>query len=170
MYTGGTGETYAYEVSEQTFDVKSLEVSEDYGTGVSSPEECLSHMLELARMSLMGRHRRFKNMPQKRLIELLNDVANEIPKNMIPGLPIIVSESIAVDQREEISDLIRYLGMKMSDGDEEFYVYMHPIARIPKKEQKISRRAVLSIDSAAALDQLNRYLSWRARSSDVWVK
>lgn len=162
VYTGGTGETYAYEVSEKTFDVKSFEISEENGTGVSSLEDCLSHMLELTRMSLMSRHRRFKNMSDKRLMELLNDAVNAIPKNMIPGLPIMVSESIVVDQREEISHLIRSLGMKMGGGDEELYAYIHPIGRVPKKDQWISRRAVLSIDSAGALDQLNRYKSWIA--------
>jgi len=95
-------------------------------------------------------------------MDLLNDAANAIPKNRIPGPPIIVSESIAVDQREEISALIRSLGMKMGGGDEELYGYIHPIGRVPKKEQKISKRAVLSIDFASVVEQLNRYRSWRA--------
>lgn len=166
VYTGGTGEIYAYEVSELTFCAESLEVTEEYGQGISSLERCLSQMLHLTRMSMMSWHRESKNMSGKKILKLLKDASEAVPKDMIPGLPIMISELIDADQREEIAGLIRSMGMRLGSGQEASYVYIHPVSRVPKKEQKISDKAVLSINATDALDQLGRYRLWRARSSE----
>jgi hypothetical protein len=161
VYTGGTGETYAYVFIQRYVDANDLKISDDEGAGNDSPESCLSYMLHWIRMGL-------SNLPQvegtsdDQLLDYLKAASERIAGDTISGLPIRISSSLSSSESQSLIEFANQIGMATCDGDVENYAYVHPESGSPPDEKGIDRAATLSIDLPTALMQMTRLRDWKA--------
>jgi hypothetical protein len=164
VYTGGTGETYAYVFIERDVNTNTLEVSNDEGAGNDSPESCLSYMLHWTRMSISSVPQ-LEDTSDARLLEFLRALPAKVASNAYPVLPIRLSTTIDSSECQALLELVGEVGMEVIDGDVERFIYVYPEAGIPPEDEEISWSATLSVDSSAAWNQLTRLRDWMASHS-----
>ena len=162
VYTGGTGETYAYKFIMRYVNGDDLEVSEEDGAGNESPEGCLEYMLHWTRMAL-DRLPSVANSTDQQLLDILKDVVKATPYGVFSKIPIRTSANLESLEVQSLNELATEIGMKVTSEDAENFIYVHSLAGIPKEEEELNWRAEVSLDLVAALVQMARARDWKNR-------
>ena len=157
VYTGGTGETYAYVFVEREikFERDEFHVSEDEGAGNSSPENCLRYMLHWIRMDLSD-WPEVKDSSDDELLQVLTACRDRTPMGQFPGLPIRLSSWLDERQKRELQEMIAAAGMTTDEAPSGDYAYVHPDSGVPSQEEPVDWRAMATVKFSAAIEQLER--------------
>ena len=155
VYTGGTGETYAYVSIERLFWLDDLNLTDEQGMGHSSPEYCLKHFIQLtsSRLSHLPDVEDYSN---EEIVEFLRSAVERSLENVISGLPTRISSSISPPDSQAFVQLAGEVGMSVVDGDVEQYSYIFPDSGVPADDEQLKWSAAVSIDISTALAQLAR--------------
>jgi hypothetical protein len=154
VYTGGTGEAYAYVSIERIVNVDSLVIAEEEGAGNCTPEDCLDYMLQWLRAELSARQEIADSTNQELLAILASFADSQSNKIVIP--PIRMSAFLDDRDRKKLLEILLVHGVTVEDSSAGDFAYVHPDAGIPNEEQTIRHAASVVVDLSSAIAQLHR--------------
>jgi hypothetical protein len=166
VYTGGTGETYAYVSRESYTDSDGVTAWQQEDAGNSSPEACLKYSLHSIR-NLFGHIPQIASSTTDELLDLLKEASKPDEESKYIGIPILVSSFIDSVSKSELMELALEIGVKIASDMDEVYVFITSAKDTNPEEAKISRSALFSLDLSSALDQLKSAWYWRYKGKTI---
>lgn len=159
VYTGGTGETYAYVFVQRYVSTEDYSVEDDEGAGNRSPEDCLRYMLHWTRMELSGLDG-IGETSDEQLLQVLRSAIVENAYDVVPDYPVRISQLVDPLKVQSIAALIDEVGMVVSGHEIDRCIYVYPESGIPDGERVIARSAALCVRYSTAVKQLTGLRGW----------